>query len=527
MKSPNRREVLLAGGAILIADAVLSGRRGNGALAQQASAHSGWEFRSSKDLAAALKKREVSAVELLEQVIARVEALDGRLNAVVVRDFEGARAAAKAADLALGRGEARPLTGIPMTVKESFNIAGLPTTWGIPRFKDFMPQEDALIVARVKAAGAVIIGKSNVPFVLGDWQSYNKIYGTTNNPWDLGRTPGGSSGGSAAALAAGFGALSLGSDIGGSLRTPAHYCGIYAHKPTWALVPSRGHTPPASPPLPREIDLAVVGPMARSAADLVLAMEVIAGPDEQRAGVGYRLALPAARHDGLKDFRVLVIDEHPLLPTAGVIRSALGRLSERLGKAGVKVGHSEPLLPNLADSARLYMRLLFSVMAANWPPELYRRAQTTAEALAADDKSLAAERGRGAVLSHREWMAADGARNRLQAQWREVFRQWDVVLCPVMPTLAYPHDHSSPDYARRIDIDGKDYSYFDQLVWPELATTSGLPATVAPIDRSETGLPIGVQIIGPYLEDRTTLAFADLIEREFGGFTPPPQFANG
>ena len=528
MNRPSRREVLLAGGATVIADAVRSGRWGNGALAQQAptAGQSGWSYRSTVDLAAALKKRDISAVELLEEVIARVEALDGRLNAVVVRDFERARAAAKAADLALGRGEARPLTGIPMTIKESFNIAGLPTTWGIPRFKDFVATEDALIVSRVKAAGAVIVGKTNVPIVLGDWQSYNEIYGTTNNPWDLGRTPGGSSGGSAAALAAGFGPLSLGSDIGGSLRVPAHYCGVYAHKPTWALVPGRGHTPPGGTPLSREVDLAVVGPMARSAADLVLAMEVIAGPDEQRAGIGYRLALPAPRHDALKDFRVLVIDEHPLLPTASVIRTALGRLSERLGKAGVKVGHSEPLLPNLADSARLYMRLLLAVIAASWPLELYRRTQTTAEGLAADDKSLTAERSRGAVLSHREWLAADVARSRLQAQWREVFRQWDVVLCPVMPTPAYPHDHSSPDYARRIDIDGKDYPYFDQLVWPELATTSGLPATVAPIERSETGLPIGVQIIGPYLEDRTTLAFAELIEREFGGFTPPPAFAN-
>jgi amidase len=334
-------------------------------LAQQAptAGQSGWYYRSTKDLAAALKKRDISAVELLEEVIARIEALDGRLNAVVVRDFERARAAAKAADLALGRGETRPLTGIPMTIKESFNIAGLPTTWGIPRFKDFVATEDALIVSRVKEAGAVIVGKTNVPIVLGDWQSYNEIYGTTNNPWDLGRTPGGSSGGSAAALAAGFGPLSLGSDIGGSLRVPAHYCGVYAHKPTWSLVPGRGLTPPGGTPLSREVDLAVVGPMARSAADLVLAMEVIAGPDERRAGIGYRLALPAPRHDALKDFRVLVIDEHPLLPTASVIRTALGRLSERLGKAGIKVGHSEPLVPNLADSARLYMRLLLAVIA--------------------------------------------------------------------------------------------------------------------------------------------------------------------
>jgi len=278
--------------------------------------------------------------------------------------------------------------------------------------------------------------------------------------------------------------------------------------------------------LPREIDLAVVGPMARSAADLSLAMDVIAGPDEERAGIGYRLALPAARHAALQDFRVLVIEEHPLLPTAAAISGAIARLSERLAKAGAKVGRTEPLLPDLADSARLYMRLLVSAMAANWPLELYQRTRASAEALAADDKSLAAERRRGAVLSHRDWMAADAARARLQRQWHNVFRQWDVVLCPAMPTLAYPHDHSMPDYARRLDIDGKAYAYSDQLVWPELATTAGLPATAAPIDRSAEGLPIGVQIVGPYLEDRTTLAFAELIEREFGGFTPPPNFAN-
>ena len=522
MPTPSRRDVLRAAGATVLSVAAL-GYGGGRARAQQLP---GWSYRSTKDLLAALQKREISARELLEQAIKRVEALDGRLNAVVVRDFERARQAATAADAALSRGEAKPLLGIPMTVKESFNIAGLPTTWGIPRFKDFIAQEDALIVSRVKAAGAVIFGKTNVPIVLGDWQSYNEIYGTTNNPWDVARTPGGSSGGSAAALAAGFGALSLGSDIGGSLRAPAHFCGIYGHKPSLGLVPARGHTPPGAPALPRDIDLAVVGPMARSAADLSLAMDVIAGPDEERAGIGYRLALPAARHAALKDFRVLVIEEHPLLPTAAAISGAIARLSERLAKVGAKVGRTEPLLPDLADSARLYMRLLVSVMAANWPLELYQRTRASAEALAADDKSLAAERSRGAVLSHRDWMAADAARARLQRQWHNVFRQWDVVLCPAMPTLAYPHDHSMPEYARRLDIDGKAYAYSDQLVWPELATTAGLPATAAPIDRSAEGLPIGVQIVGPYLEDRTTLAFAELIEREFGGFTPPPNFAN-
>jgi amidase len=226
--------------------------------------------------------------------------LDQRLNSVVVRDFERAREAAKAADAALARGEGRPLLGVPITIKESFNIAGLPTTWGIPQFKDFIPKEDAVLVSRVKSAGAVILGKTNVPLLLSDFQSYNDIYGTTNNPWDPGRTPGGSSGGSAAALAAAFGSLSFGSDIGGSLRVPAHFCGIYSHKPTLGLVADRGHAAPPNPPLPLEGDLAVVGPLARSAADLAQALDVVAGPDEERAGIGYRLALRPARHEELK-----------------------------------------------------------------------------------------------------------------------------------------------------------------------------------------------------------------------------------
>ena len=279
------------------------------ALAQQSgsSAGSEWDYRTTKELVAALQARKISAVELTDHVIARIETLDQKLNAVVVRDFDRGRDAAKAADAALSRGEQRPLLGIPMVVKESFNVAGLPTTWGIPAFKGWTPQQDAVAITRLKAAGAVILGKTNVPINLQDWQSYNDIYGTTNNPWDLGRTPGGSSGGSSAALAAGFGPLSLGSDIAGSLRVPAHYCGVYSHKPTLNLVPLRGHTPPGSAALPRENDLAVVGPMARSAADLASALDVLAGPDEMRAGVGYRLALPAPRHADLKGFRVLVI----------------------------------------------------------------------------------------------------------------------------------------------------------------------------------------------------------------------------
>src|SRR5216683_1156067 len=265
----------------------------------------GLAFRTAGELTTALANRKISARELLDAAISRIEALDPKINAVVVRDFDRARAAADAADAALARGERRPLLGLPMTVKEQFNVAGLPTTWGDPKLKDWRPDFDALAVTRLKGAGAIIIGKTNVPLRLIDWQSYNEVYGTTNNPWDVGRTPGGSSGGAAAALAAGFVPLELGSDIGGSLRAPAHFCGVFSHKPTLDLVPQRGSGPPQIPAVPVRGDLAVYGPMARSAADLALELDVLAGPDEMAEGIGYKLALPSPRHDNLADFRVL------------------------------------------------------------------------------------------------------------------------------------------------------------------------------------------------------------------------------
>jgi amidase len=409
-------------------------------------------------------------------------------------------------------------------VKESYNVAGLPTTWGFPAQKDFTPAEDALPISRVKEAGGVILGKTNVPIGLGDWQSYNEIYGTTNNPFDLGRTPGGSSGGSSAALAAGYGPLSLGSDIGGSLRVPAFHCGVYAHKPTFGLVPSRGHTPPPFPPLPLDRDLAVIGPMARSAADLSLLLDVIAGPDPLEAGKAYSLALPPPRHGELKNFRVLVIDSDPVLPACKSVRESIEKLAVSLGKAGLTVTRKSPLLPDFAASTRLYMRMLMSFLAASFAPDNYAGAKAAAAKLTPDDTTLGAERLRGIALSHRDWLMADGGRARLRAQWRELFKSFDAVICPVMPTPAYPHDHSEDQEKRRINIDGKDYVYLDQLAWPGIATLPGLPATAIPIGLSPEGLPLGVQIVGPWLEDRTPLKLAELIEREFGGFVPPPMF---
>src|ERR1700704_2893984 len=296
-------------------------------------AKSQWSFKTAVETSAALAAKKVSAVELAQDVIGRIERHDARINAICVRDFERGLAAARAADAKLARGVKKPLLGIPMTVKESYNIAGLPTTWGNPVYKDFIAKEDSLPVTRVKEAGCVILGKTNVPIGLADWQSYNEIYGTTNNPFDLGRTPGGSSGGSSAALAAGYGPLSLGSDIGGSLRVPAFHCGVYAHKPTVALAPLRGHTPPPFPPLPFDRDLSVIGPMARSALDLSLLLDVIAGPDPMEAGKAYTLTLPAPRHSALKDFRVLLIDTDPVMPTDAVVRASIDQLAANLGKA--------------------------------------------------------------------------------------------------------------------------------------------------------------------------------------------------
>jgi amidase len=487
---------------------------------------SGWPYGTIKELSEALSARRISASELLQLTIERIEALDSRINSVVVRDFERARQAARAADLALARGERRALLGIPFTVKEAINVAGLPTTWGFPEYKDFVPKEDAVVVTRAKNAGAILLGKTNVPLGLGDFQSYNDIYGTTNNPWNVSRSPGGSSGGSAAALAAGFGPVSFGSDIGGSLRVPAHFCGVCAHKPSFGLFPFRGYNRPPNPPLPVSGDLAVIGPLGRSAADLATALDAVAGPDEESEGIGYRLTLPPARHRDLREFRVLVIDRHPVMPIGSAVSGAINHRAEQLAKAGAKIARSSDSLPDLADSARIFMRLLGAARSAGATPEIYEKAKIAVAALQPGDTSLAAERSRGLVMNHRDWLATDQARQRLKEQWRRLFREWDIVLYPPAPFPAFPHDHSLPIEARHIEIDGEAHSYNDAFyVWADPATTCGLPATVAPIGHSPTGLPIGVQIIGPYLEDRTTIAFAELIETEFGGFVPPPGYA--
>ncbi|MGA5900305.1 amidase [Streptomyces venetus] len=478
-------------------------------------------FATAEKITAALRAGEVTSAELTDEVIARIERDDKAINAICVPDFDRARAAARRADQVRAHGGDRPLLGIPVTVKESYNITGMPTTWGMPQHRDYVPAEDAVQVSRLKAAGAVVLGKTNVPLGLQDIQSFNEIYGTTNNPWDHDRTPGGSSGGSAAALASGFGALSIGSDLAGSLRTPAHFCGIYAHKPTLGLAAPRGMVAPPAPPLPVDLDLAVVGPMARSARDLTLLLDVMAGPDPLTLGLAHNVTLPPARHERLGDFRVLVVDEHPLIPTGSAVRAGVNRVADALVSGGARVERHSPLLPDLTESATLYTQLLFSSTVARFPVDSYEQLRTRAAGLSSDDQSLDAARLRAMMFSHRDWMEANLRRELHRHGWRQLFAEFDAVVCPITPTPAFPHDHNPDPLERRIDIDGVEYPYFDQLVWAGVATMPGLPATAIPAGRSPEGLPVGVQLIGPMFEDRTPLRLAELLEHEIGGFQAP------
>ncbi|WP_410646954.1 amidase [Amycolatopsis sp. cmx-4-54] len=473
-------------------------------------------FQTAEEIIAALRAGAVTSAELTDEAIARIEREDEVLNAICVPDFDRARAAAHGADRARARGEDRPLLGVPVTVKESYDMAGLPTTWGMPAHRDYMPVEDAVQVARLKAAGAVVLGKTNVPLGLQDIQSFNDIYGTTVNPWEHGRTPGGSSGGSAAALASGFGALSIGSDLAGSLRTPAHFCGVYAHKPTLGLAATRGMVPPTEPALPVDLDLAVAGPMARTARDLTLLLDVMAGPDPLTLGKAHNVTLPPARHERLGEFRVLVLDDHPLIPTGSAVRAGVHRVAAALADNGVRVERHTPLLPDLTEAATLYMELLISGSVARFPIESLEQLRADA-----DDQSLDAVRLRAMLFSHGDWMEADKRREVHRHGWRRLFAEFDAVLCPITPTPAFPHDHHPNPMERRIDIDGVEYPYFDQLVWAGLATMPGLPATAIPTGLSAEGLPVGVQLIGPMFEDRTPLRLAELLEREIGGFQAP------
>jgi amidase len=477
---------------------------------------------SALELAENIKTGKISSVELTQLYIDRIEKYDGDINAVVVRTFDDALARAQAADTALAKGEdLGPLHGVPMTIKESYVIKDTPATWGHEQFKNNIATEDGLAVKRFRENGAHFLGKTNVPVDLGDFQSYNPVYGTTGNPWDTSRTPGGSSGGSAAALAAGFCGLEAGSDIGGSIRNPAHFCGVYGHKPTYGIIPMQGHELVANIP---EADLAVCGPLARSADDLHLALDIMSGPASREA-LGWQLSLPAADFTDLKNLRVAIWANEDGAIVSSETAERVAMVGETLAKMGAVV--SDTARPNIdmADAHRNYSTLLTSVMSASMAPDAVLEAQATANSFAANDSSDKAVSARATVISHREWMRTNTRREKLRNAWGAFFEEWDILICPQMATPAFPHDHSN-FVERTITVDNIEQPYFQQLFWAGIVVNAYLPSTVFPTGPSRNGLPIGLQAVSAPYRDHRTIEFARLIAREIGGFVPPPAYAS-
>jgi len=478
-------------------------------------------FSSATQLSAAIRARKVGCRELLDLYVERVERFNPLLNAIIASDFERARARADEADADLARGEVRgPLHGIPMTVKESYDVEGFVTSWGSPAFKDYKPPRTAVSIRRLVDAGANIFGKTNVPLFLGDLQTYNEIHGLTRSPWDLERTPGGSSGGSAASLAAGLTALEAGSDICSSIRTPSHYCGLFGHKPTFGLVSTRGQQVPGRAAI---TDIAVVGPMARSAHDLRMALQLMAGPDDIE-GRAWSVTLPAARKRRLADFRLAVLVDTPHAPVDDAVKAQILRVVEEAATAGAVVDYEARPAFATEDADRLFRRLLLGELSGRLPQAEFDATEALARALPADDDSLQAQTLRASTLSHREWLIANEARHHMRLKWADFFNHYDLLLCPAAATVAPCHNHDGAPFERLLDVNGRQVPISSQFFWAGYAGLAYLPATVMPAGRTQQGLPVGIQIIGPQYGDLTCIEFARLLEERGLGFVPPPGY---
>lgn len=461
----------------------------------------------------ALARKRVSAVELLKATHARHEATHAKLNAVVQSDIESALIWAGGVDEARARGDKLgPLAGLPMTVKDTFDLAGMPASSGLDHLRQ-RQCSDAAVVAHARKAGAVIWGKSNTPVLAGDWQTFNRVYGTTNNPWDVSRTPGGSSGGAAAALAARVTALEIGSDIGGSLRVPSTFCGTFSHKPTWGRLRQHGHVPP-QPGIVSERDLNVAGPMARSARDLKLLLSVLEGAPVAKAA-------PA----DLKSARIALWTEEPIFPLDPEVKAAVEGLARELEAAGAQVTPIRSPVDMKALFAA-YQTLLGAVLSEDLPPAAIRQME-----LMRGPAKLALRNGAGTLswaamvmaytARHREWLAADHVRCGLRQEIRGLFESYDAILAPITPVAAFPHDQRPFEKRRLVLSTGEKAPYTAMLCWVSLATALHLPATTVPAGRTPAGLPVGAQIIGPLGGDATTLALAQAIDEQIRGFEPP------
>jgi amidase len=458
-------------------------------------------FSPAHELARSIREGEISSRELLDAFVDRVERLNDKVNAVVTLDVERARAAAARADDALARGEALgPLHGLPVTIKDAIETGGIRSTGGAVELTDHVPAADAAAVARVKAAGAIVFGKTNVPRWSGDLQTYNEIFGTTNNPWALDRVPGGSSGGAATSVACGFTSFEIGTDIGGSVRIPSHCCGVFGLKPSFGVVPQRGYLDHVGGGT-TDADINVFGPIARSARDLDLLLDVLAGPVTEDA-VAWRLELPPARFDGPEGMRVGVWFDVDGLPIDREYRALLGAAADRLADAGAKVEHAHPPV-DFAEQLALFNAMILPAISPSLDPELQ------------DPLSG----------SHRQWLRAAEQRSALRRVWAEWYEQHDLLLCPVMSTPAFEHQHDGDFTTRTIAVNGEPRPYLDLVSWTGLIGIVGHPSAVPPIGRTEAGVPVGMQMVGAYLRDRDCTAGARIVEAVVGGFTPPPLFA--
>jgi amidase len=477
-------------------------------------------FSSATEMLDALRARRVSAVELLALHRCRIDRHNAALNAVVVQDRLGADRAARRADrIRARRGLEAPLLGLPVTFKDWYAVAGLPTTAGDPGRAQVVADRDAPTVARIRAAGAVIIGKTNVPLDGADFQTDNPLFGRTGNPWNLERTAGGSTGGGAAALAAGLCPLALGSDRGGSIRVPAAFCGLYGHRPSETALPRTGVHPASLSPNP-VTGMALQGPLARDARDLELAVDVMAGPDVGER-TGWRLELPAARRRRLRDHRVAFLPLPDWLPLDPELRAALDRLARRLRRMGARVGRAAPEgFGDCRSVYALYLRLRLAMTSAA-RPEADRRREAGAYRGRGDTLFDAYAQGLEATAA--DYIAWHAEQERVRAAYRAFFQEWDVLVTPVTLTTAFPHD-ARPWAERRLRVDGREVAYDWLMVYPALASVCGQPATAFPLGLGPSGLPVGAQAIGPYLEDRTPIRFVELVGRELGGFVTPPGY---
>jgi amidase len=472
-------------------------------------------FGSALEAAAAIRERRISSLELTELTFRRIDAYQPKLNAYVYQLREEAMEGARQADEFLARGAARgPLDGVPISVKESFGVQGRPCTWGIPPFKDALAARDSVPVRRLREAGAILLGATNVPLRLEDYQSYNEIYGTSNNPWDLSRTPGGSSGGAAASVAAGLAHLSIGSDLAGSVRIPAAFCGIYGHKPTLDIVNMTGHLPGGTHQTPGfSTLLGVAGPLARSAEDLEAALRILAGP-ELPDSKAFRWSLPAARRENLRDYRVGYILEDPFVPVSEETKVVLEAAVRACEKAGAKVEEGWPGGFRFSELVEAHMFLMGAFSFSMSPPQAQQQARIHLQ-------GQSGPMAKGALSTFAEWQTYNLKRLAFRSLWEKFFDSFDVFLLPAVFTTAVPHDHS-PAPTRMIPTpEGRTQPSMELARYCSPATLTGCPATAAPAGLSKSGLPVGLQIMGPYLEDATPIGFARLLAREIGGFQPP------